>query len=288
LVREVFRMALETLRTNKLRSALTVLGVVIGITSIVGMTSLLRGFDESLRDMIRSLGPSTIYVATISGVSLSAGTVTLTSAAAITSFADADVLFNSGDVGTCMEGFEAATPLVAPVGGDSFRGVDRSVYPELLAGSRLSTTVSLGQTVEENIGQLAIAIGQAGGKVTDGVVNSINFWSVVRRGNARVEFTKAGGQLDYGFETAVISTPRGPVRLWDDPDCPIDRARVFNRASHYLRCLGPKQGNEFIHIINDDGNYDLRSTNADAVETRTRSIKNYLQNDTRNHGVCQI
>lgn len=225
---------------------------------------------------------------TVAGVSLSAGTVTLTSAAAITSFADADVLFNSGDVGTCMEGFEAATPLVAPVGGDSFRTIDRSVYPELLAGSRLSTTVSLGQTIEENVGQLAIAIGQAGGKVTDGVVNSINFWSVVRRGNARVEFTKAGGQLDYGFETAVISTPRGPIRLWDDPDCPIDRARVYNRASHYLRCLGPKQGNEFIHIINDDGNYDLRSTNADAVETRTRSIKNYIQNDTRNHGVCQI
>ena len=38
-------MALETLRANKLRSALTVLGVVIGITSIVGMTSLIRGFD---------------------------------------------------------------------------------------------------------------------------------------------------------------------------------------------------------------------------------------------------
>ena len=47
-------MALETLRTNKMRSALTILGVVIGITSIVGMTSLIRGFDESLRDMIRA------------------------------------------------------------------------------------------------------------------------------------------------------------------------------------------------------------------------------------------
>ena len=34
-----------------MRSALTVLGVVIGITSIVGMTSLIRGFDESLRDV---------------------------------------------------------------------------------------------------------------------------------------------------------------------------------------------------------------------------------------------
>ena len=39
-------MALDTLRANKMRSALTVLGVVIGITSIVGMTSLIRGFDH--------------------------------------------------------------------------------------------------------------------------------------------------------------------------------------------------------------------------------------------------
>ena len=43
---EVASMAFDTLRTNKMRSALTILGVVIGITSIVGMTSLIRGFDE--------------------------------------------------------------------------------------------------------------------------------------------------------------------------------------------------------------------------------------------------
>jgi putative ABC transport system permease protein len=49
-------------RTNKMRSGLTVLGVVIGITSIVGMTAMIRGFDESLRDMIRSVGPNTIFV----------------------------------------------------------------------------------------------------------------------------------------------------------------------------------------------------------------------------------
>ena len=50
-------MALETLRANKLQSGLTVLGVVIGITSIVGVTSLIRGFDQSLRDSINELGP---------------------------------------------------------------------------------------------------------------------------------------------------------------------------------------------------------------------------------------
>src|ERR1041384_468681 len=73
LLREVAALALATLRGNKLRSALTVLGVVIGITAIVGMTSLIRGFDQSLRDSIRSLGPNTIFVAKFSGVSLAAG-----------------------------------------------------------------------------------------------------------------------------------------------------------------------------------------------------------------------
>jgi putative ABC transport system permease protein len=62
LAREVIVMAFDTVRTNKLRSALTVLGVVIGITSIVGMTALIRGFDQSVRDMMTQVGPDTIFV----------------------------------------------------------------------------------------------------------------------------------------------------------------------------------------------------------------------------------
>ena len=58
LIREVMVMAFETVRANKMRSGLTVLGVVIGITSIVAMTALIRGFDTSLQDSIRAtMGP---------------------------------------------------------------------------------------------------------------------------------------------------------------------------------------------------------------------------------------
>ena len=59
---EVVVMAIDTVRTNKMRSALTVLGVVIGITSIVGMTALIRGFDQSLRDLISQSGPDIVYL----------------------------------------------------------------------------------------------------------------------------------------------------------------------------------------------------------------------------------
>jgi len=73
LLDEIVRMAFDTVRNNKMRSGLTVLGVVIGITSIVGMTALIRGFDRSLRDSIAAVGPDTIFVAKFSGVSMAAG-----------------------------------------------------------------------------------------------------------------------------------------------------------------------------------------------------------------------
>jgi putative ABC transport system permease protein len=66
-------MAFDTIRTQKMRSALTILGVLIGITSIVGMTSMVRGFDESLRETIRTIGPDTVFVIQFSGLSMSSG-----------------------------------------------------------------------------------------------------------------------------------------------------------------------------------------------------------------------
>jgi putative ABC transport system permease protein len=73
LLSEILGMAVDTLRTNKLRSALTVLGVVIGVTSIVGMTSLIRGFGDQFESLIRQMGSDTIYVAKLSISSFASG-----------------------------------------------------------------------------------------------------------------------------------------------------------------------------------------------------------------------
>ena len=62
LFKEVITMAFDTVRTNKMRSGLTVLGIVIGITAIVGMTSLIMGFDQSMRDLFATIGPNTIFI----------------------------------------------------------------------------------------------------------------------------------------------------------------------------------------------------------------------------------
>ncbi|MGH9651495.1 MAG: ABC transporter permease, partial [Terriglobales bacterium] len=56
------RMALETLRQHKTRSALTVLGVVIGITALIAVSSILVGLDRDIRVFLEDFGSDTLFV----------------------------------------------------------------------------------------------------------------------------------------------------------------------------------------------------------------------------------
>src|SRR5712692_5110014 len=58
----VIGLALATLRENKVRSLLTVLVVVIGTGTIIGVGSILTGFDGAVTGAIRSLGTNGIMV----------------------------------------------------------------------------------------------------------------------------------------------------------------------------------------------------------------------------------
>jgi len=55
-------MALAAIRTNKMRSFLTVLGVLIGVASVIGMVSIITGLNNSMAEQIESLGSNIIYI----------------------------------------------------------------------------------------------------------------------------------------------------------------------------------------------------------------------------------
>jgi putative ABC transport system permease protein len=59
---EILAMAADALWTNKLRTGLTMLGVIIGITSVIGITSIGQGASKSTADQFRSLGTDVLQV----------------------------------------------------------------------------------------------------------------------------------------------------------------------------------------------------------------------------------
>lgn len=61
-VREGWNIALEQLRANALRSGLTVLGVVIGIATVMAMASIVAGFREQIVNTLEVVGPTTFRV----------------------------------------------------------------------------------------------------------------------------------------------------------------------------------------------------------------------------------
>jgi putative ABC transport system permease protein len=61
-VGEGVSIALGSLRANKLRSALTILGVVIGVTTVMAIASMVQGIRTQIFNAIETAGPSVFYV----------------------------------------------------------------------------------------------------------------------------------------------------------------------------------------------------------------------------------
>jgi putative ABC transport system permease protein len=60
--KETIKMALDTLRTNKLRSGLTILGIVIGVMTVIIISSVVNGLNNNVASLVESLGTNVIWV----------------------------------------------------------------------------------------------------------------------------------------------------------------------------------------------------------------------------------
>src|SRR4029079_769887 len=79
-VKRTFRTALKALRRNVMRSALTCLGIIIGVAAVIAMMEIGNGSSALVQGTIASMGANTLRVqpgtAASGGVSFGAGTTT--------------------------------------------------------------------------------------------------------------------------------------------------------------------------------------------------------------------
>jgi putative ABC transport system permease protein len=61
-LKETVTMALDTLRANKLRSGLTILGIVIGVMTVITISSVVNGLNQSVSGLVESLGSNVLFV----------------------------------------------------------------------------------------------------------------------------------------------------------------------------------------------------------------------------------
>src|SRR5215510_13301789 len=60
--RENFLAAMQTLQSSKVRSALTVLGIVIGVSSVISMAAIIQGLNRFVQNRVESLGSRTYFL----------------------------------------------------------------------------------------------------------------------------------------------------------------------------------------------------------------------------------
>ena len=60
-IREAATIAIDTVRTNKLRSGLTILGVTVGVLTVMFMVSIIQGLNRSFAAQLEAIGTNVIY-----------------------------------------------------------------------------------------------------------------------------------------------------------------------------------------------------------------------------------
>jgi len=143
---DIFHMAFEALKSRKLRAALTIIGIVIGIATIVVLTSLTEGLGVSITGLVGKTGANTITIFP----------------------ANRDIQLSTSDVRSIerIEGVREVIPFIrgtvtVSAGGKSYdamvMGIDNYLFPEVFSdisvaeGTLLSTIDYSGIVVGYNV-----------------------------------------------------------------------------------------------------------------------------------------
>lgn len=212
--------------------------------------------------------------AVITAIDIETGTLTTGTnwGTQITSLNNSDYLFRYKDFLVAddelnIHGLEGWCPATAPAGGDSFHGVNRSIAPQLLAGTRYDGSA---YSIEE-----ALIYGQSAGAAVASANPRICFLApenmrelISSLGSQKVYTSvpvmgEKGPVADIGFRALKLVGDQSDISVLAHPYCPINVGWMFDPDLITLASYGPFPG-----LITRDGNDVLRISNDDGIEAR--------------------
>lgn len=232
----------------------------------VGMTVVASSADGSgASDALRT-GSTTV-----ASVEKSSGTVTLTSAAGITSFADNDYLFRQGDfagntTSAILKG--VAAYIYSSDSAPALYGMTRTSDPQRLAGCRVPSSVLTGKGNEERIQLLgAYMTGTYRVPGPDVLIMNPLDWQ-----NIAIALSSYGirdmkdDSTRFGFRVLEWTVGGKAVKLYADPYFPRGTAFALRMRHWRLWSMG-----KLLHPIEADGVTILRKATTDDYEYRLKS-----------------
>jgi len=229
LIGEILRVALGALRANKLRSLLTMLGIVIGVAAVIAMVALGRGAQLAVRDRISALGTTMLTV--VPGQVFQGGIASSTDRARL-QVSDADALETKG-----------------PQGANAFAGVEPEMSRQLQVQWRNANTSTnvIGTTPNYlDVRKYTIGAGRMfdhsddDGRKRVAVVGATTADNLdPGNGNSLVGQNIRISGIE--FQVIGITAPKGGASGFNDPDdqvlIPLNTARFRVMDTQYLRSI---------------------------------------------------
>ena len=172
-----------------------------------------------------------------------------------------------------ISGLQAWLPSTAPVTGDNFWGVDRSVDSRLY-GVIAQNTAS--ETIEEALIDGASLVAREGGQPDMCFMNFASYAALEKSLGSKVQYVDVKHEeADIAFAGIRIHAPYGPITVIPDRNCPSRTAYLLQMDTFKLRSLGKAP-----HILTYglEGLEALRVGNADALEIRIGYYANLICN----------